>query len=91
MDQEAISGSYLSQVISINTKIVFCFFFNKIFIKVEFSDVGIYNPPPIPQNPPATAPHYPTVTPTDSMRKASDSLPSIPGSGKLQNAKMLIS
>merc|ERR1712227_1044378 len=46
-------------------------------------DVGIYNPPPIPQNPPATAPHYPTVTPTDSMRKASDSLPSIPGSGHL--------
>ena len=60
-------------------------------MKVEFSDVGIYNPPPIPQNPPATAPHYPTVTPTDSMRKASDSLPSIPGSGKLQNAKMFIS
>jgi len=47
------------------------------------SQPGVYNqgppagPPPIPNIPPATAP-YPHLQPSDSMRKASDSLPSTP-------------
>ena len=46
-------------------------------------------PPKLPDLPPATQPtqqtptqapfHYPTIQPSDSMRKASDSLPSVPG------------
>ena len=46
-------------------------------------------PPKLPDLPPATQPtqqaptqapfQYPTIQPSDSMRKASDSLPSVPG------------